>query len=59
LKNGVEVNWVLNTIEKWAAQSDERARLVVIAIWVILAVVVFGGTFVAAELVLPAEWRPL
>jgi hypothetical protein len=53
------VNWVLNVIEKWAAQSDDRVRLLVIGIWLIFAVVVFGGTFVAAEVFLPPEWRPL
>jgi len=53
------VNRLFDAIEKWAAQSEERARLVVIAIWVVLAVIVFGGTFVAAEVLLPREWRPL
>jgi hypothetical protein len=53
------VNRVLIAIERWAAQSDERSRLLVIGIWVFLAIVVFGGTFVAAELMLPPEWRPI
>ena len=53
------MNRVLNAIEKWAGQSDDRVRLLVIGIWALLAVLVLGGTFVAAELVLPATWRPI
>jgi hypothetical protein len=53
------VSWVLNAIEKWAGQSDDRVRLLVIGIWLIFAVMVLGGTFVAAELMLPPEWRPI
>jgi hypothetical protein len=53
------VNWVLNAIERWAGQSDDRVRLLVIGIWVVLAVLVLGGTFLAAELTLPAQWRPI
>ena len=48
----------LKFIEKWASQNDDRMRLVVICIWLAFAVLVLGGTFVAAELILPPQWRP-
>lgn len=50
---------LFRSLEAWASQSDERARLLVIFVWLAFGVIVTGTTLVAAELILPPEWRPI
>lgn len=46
-------------IEEWASQSDERARLLIIAIWLGFGAAVLIAIVVMAVVMLPAEfWNP-
>ncbi len=54
----VSVIGLLKSIEKWASESDERSRLLVILIWAAFGVFVLISTLIAALIMLPAQSQP-
>jgi hypothetical protein len=47
---------VFKAIENWASQSEERSRLLIIAIWLLFGAAVVVSIAVMAIIVLPAEF---
>ena len=47
---------MLKVIENWASQSEDRARLVIIAVWLLFGCAVLAGIAVIAVILLPAEF---
>lgn len=47
---------MFKAIENWASQSEERARLLVILIWLAFGVAVVGSVVVMAIIMLPPEF---
>ena len=47
---------MFNAIENWASQSEERARLLVILIWLAFAGAVVVSVVVMAIILLPPEF---
>jgi hypothetical protein len=47
---------VFKAIENWASQSEDRARLLIIAVWLLFGVAVVVSIAIMAVLVLPAEF---
>ena len=50
------VTGLFKAIERWASQSDERVRLLVVLVWVVFGILVLGTTLVAALVMLPEDW---
>ena len=50
---------MFKAIENWASQSEDRARLLIIAIWLLFGVAVVVSIGVMAVIMFPAEfWGP-
>ena len=50
---------MFRAIENWASQSEGRARLLIIGIWLLFGVAVVVSIGVMAAIMLPAEfWAP-
>jgi hypothetical protein len=47
---------VLKVIENWASQSEDRARLLIIAVWLLFGFAVLAGIAVIAIILLPPEF---
>ena len=53
----IRVAGIFRAIERWASESDEHMRLVIILVWVGFAVGVLIATLIAAWIMLPPEFR--
>jgi len=51
------VTGVLRAIERWASESDERIRLVIILVWTSLGLLVLISTTIAAWIMLPTDYH--
>jgi flagellar basal body-associated protein FliL len=49
---------VFRMIERWASESPERSRILIIMIWVVFGVLVLVSTGIAAWIMLPRDARP-
>lgn len=47
---------MFKAIENWASQSEDRARLLIIAIWMLFAFAVVASIGVMAFIMLPPEF---
>ena len=52
---GLKAGWssVFKAIEKWASESPDRSRLLIIAVWAVLGALVVIATGVAALILVP------
>jgi hypothetical protein len=53
----IRVTGMLKAIERWASESDERMRLVIVLIWAAFGIVVLISTAIAAWIMLPPEYK--
>ena len=51
----IKVTGILKSLERWASESEERSRLVIILIWVGFGLFVIGAILIAAWIMLPAS----
>jgi hypothetical protein len=53
----IRVTGIFRAIERWASESDEHMRLVIILVWAGFAVGVLIATLIAAWVMLPPEFQ--
>ena len=56
---GLNVTDLLHSLEKWASQSDERTRLVILLVWAGFGVLVIIAVALIAFLTVPRGALPL
>jgi hypothetical protein len=50
---------IFRAIEHWAAESDDRVRLLIILVWVGFGVLTLLSTLIAGWIMLPADFKLL
>jgi hypothetical protein len=53
---GQRVTDVFKAIENWASQSEDRARLLIILVWLLFGVAVVVSIAIMAAIILPGEF---
>jgi hypothetical protein len=53
---GQRVSDVFKAIENWASQSEDRARLLIILVWLLFGVAVVASIAIMAIVILPAAF---
>jgi hypothetical protein len=48
---------IFKAFERWASESDDRVRLVIILVWASFGMLVLISTLVAAWILLPPEYH--
>ena len=48
---------IFKSIERWASESDDRVRLLMILIWAALGVIVLIAILTAAWIMLPPDFK--
>jgi polyferredoxin len=51
------VTGIFKAFERWASESDDRMRLVIILVWASFGMLVLISTLVAAWIMLPPEYH--
>jgi hypothetical protein len=51
------VTGIFRAIERWASESDDRMRLVIILVWASFGTLVIISTMIAARIMLPPEYH--
>ena len=51
------VTGIFKAFERWASESDDRVRLVIILLWASFGMLVLISTLVAAWILLPPEYH--
>jgi hypothetical protein len=51
------VTGIFKAFERWASESDDRVRLVIILVWASFGMLVLISTLVAAWILLPPEYH--
>jgi streptomycin 6-kinase len=52
----IRVTGILKAIERWASESDERMRFVLLLVWAGFGMAVLISTLIAAWIMLPPEY---
>jgi hypothetical protein len=51
------VTGIFRAIERWASESDDRMRLVIMLVWASFGMLVIISTMIAARIMLPPEYH--
>ena len=54
---GKRMTGIFKSIERWASESDDRVRLLMILIWAALGVIVLIAILTAAWIMLPPDFK--
>ncbi len=53
----LRVTGIFKAIERWASESDDRMRLVIILVWALFGMAVLISTLIAAWIMLPPQYH--